>query len=73
MTLLEDEEAGCSGDFQSAFSLAFSEPLESGSYTAMILSTANWDANLPSRKENVPVEVFEETFCRADPVPTLRK
>lgn len=55
VTLLLDEEAGCSGNFQSASSLAFSESLEAGSYTTMILSTANWDTNLPSRKENVPV------------------
>lgn len=31
VTLLEDEDAGCSGDLESASSLAFSEPLEAGS------------------------------------------
>lgn len=32
MTLLKDEEAGCSGNLESASSLPFSEPLEAGCY-----------------------------------------
>ena len=29
--------------------------------------------NAPSRRGNVPVEVFKQTFCRVDPILTLRQ